>query len=254
MIKIINDLSDAPVRLRSSHYSRIILSNMQTYGAGYDFCEFYELKQGGKRAAVFSCFNGSLIGDVVEGADISRASLRETAEFIRFKSPYYAELPGELVTKSGVKGYQKVERRFYEVTAADNQEGITVCTDLEAVFNTVFSGREASLGLWLTDTVRRCNMDLTRVYGYKSSVLTVRCRSSQRAYISDVATPVGERGRGYAAKLMGGVANIMQSEGYTSYLCADETSWGYYEHLGYKRIFSDYIYKNKDGALTDEHR
>lgn len=253
MIKIINDLSAAPVKLRSSHYSRIILSNMQTYGTDYDFCEFYELKQGGKRAAVFSCFNGSLIGDFLEGADISRASLRETAEFIRFKSPYYAELPGELVTKSGVKGYQRVKRCFYEVTVGDNSEGITVPTDLEAVFHTVYSGKEASLGLWLTDTVRRCNMDITRVYGYKSSVLTVRCRSSEMAYISDVATPIDERGMGYAARLMGGVANIMQSEGYTSYLAADESRWGYYEHLGYKKLFSDYIYLNKDGALTDEH-
>lgn len=239
-------MSSTPVKLRSSHYSRIILSHMQTYGTDYDFCEFYELKQRGKRVAVFSCFNGSLIGDIVEGAAVSRASFREVTEFVRFKSPYYAELPFELAGKNSIKGYQKVKRCFYEVPAADNSDGIEVCADIEKVFKTAFSEKEANYGLWLTDTVRRSNMDLLRVYGYRSSVLTVRCRSSQMAYISDVATPLEERGKGYAAKLLGGVAAIMQSEGYTSYLCADESSWGYYEHLGYKQIFSDHIYKIKD--------
>lgn len=254
MIRIINDLSATAIRLRNSHYSRIILSHMQTYGTDYDFCEFYELKQRGKRAAVFSCFNGSVAGDIIEGADISRASFREVVEFIRFKSPYYAELPFELIGKSIIKGYHRAKRCFYEIPAAEDSEGIERCTDLEAAFKTAFAEKEASYGLWLTDTVRRSNKDLLRVYGYKSSVLTVRCRSSQMAYISDVATPAEERGRGYAAKLLGGVAAIMQSEGYTSYLCADESSWGYYEHLGYRQIFSDNIFKNKDSVLNNEHK
>lgn len=227
---------------------------MQTYGAVYDFCEFYELKQRGKRTAVFSCFNGSIAGDILEGADISKTALREVKEFIRFKSPYCAELPAELVGKGGINGYQKVKRCFYEVSAGDNSEGIEVCSDMERCFKTAFPENVASYGLWLTDTVRRTNMDISRVYGYKSSVLTVRCRSSQMAYIADVATPAADRCKGYASKLLSGVANIMKIEGYTAYLCADESSWGYYERLGCKQIFTDYIYKNKDSVLINEHK
>lgn len=253
MIRIINDLSDTPVHLRNSHYSRIILSHMQTYGAVYDFCEFYELKQKGKRTAIFCCFNGSLIGDIMDRAEISRAAVREVREFIRFKSPEYAELPVELAGKSGISGYQKIKRCFYEVPPTESSDGIELAADMERVFRTVYNDGQADYGLWLTDTVRRTNMDISRVYGYKSSVLTVKCRSSQMAYIADVATPEHDRRKGYAAKLLGGVAGIMKSEGYSSYLSAIDPSAGFYDRLGYAEIFTDYIYKIKESVFSDEH-
>lgn len=112
MIKRIENIENTPVELRQSHYSRIILSHIQTYGTEYDFCELYELRQKGKRAAVFVSFNGSLTADILEGASLSGVSLRETAEFVRFKSPYAVELPEDMTGKTGISGYQRSKGIF----------------------------------------------------------------------------------------------------------------------------------------------
>ncbi len=248
MIKRIENIESTPVELRKSHYSRIILSHIQTYGTEYDFCELYELKQKGRRAAVFASFNGSIAADILEGVSLSGVSLRETAEFVRFKSPYTVELPEDMTGKTGISGYQRSKRYFYEIPPWSSAEGIDPDPDAETVYATAFAGEEASYGLWLTDTVRRKNRDLLRLYSYKSSVLTVKCRSGGMAYISDVATPEAYRGKGYARALLGGVAKILADEGYTSYLAADDSAKGYYDSLGYKLIATDNIYKIKDSV------
>lgn len=246
MIKRIENIENTPVELRQSHYSRIILSHIQTYGTDYDFCELYELRQKGRRAAVFASFNGSLAADILEGASLSGVSLRETAEFVRFKSPYTVELPEGMTGKTGISGYQRSKRYFYEIPPWSSADGINPDPDVETVFTTAFRGEDSSYGLWLTDTVRRKNKDLLRLYSYKSSVLTLKCRSGGMAYIADVATHEDDRGKGYARALLGGVAKIMADEGYTSYLTADDSTKGYYDSLGYKLIGTDNIYKIKD--------
>lgn len=252
MIKRIENIENTPVELRQSHYSRIILSHIQTYGTEYDFCELYELRQKGKRAAVFVSFNGSLTADILEGASLGGVSLRETSEFVRFKSPYTVELPEDMTGKTGISGYQRSKRYFYEIPAWNSADGIEIDPDAETVYATAFSGKESSYGLWLTDTVRRKNKDLLRLYSYKSSVLTVKCRSGGMAYIADVATSEADRGKGYARALLGGVAKLMADEGYTSYLAADDLTKGYYDSLGYKLIGTDNIYKIKDSINYEQ--
>lgn len=252
MIKRIENIDSTPVVLRQSHYSRIILSHIQTYGTNYDFCELYELRQKGKRAAVLVSLNGSLTADVLDNVSLGGASLRETAEFVRFKSPYAVELPEQMTGKTGISGYQRLKRYFYEIPPRKNADGINPEPDAEAVYSTAFSGENSSYGLWLTDTVRRKNKDLLRLYGFQSAVLTVKCRSGGMAYIADVATPEADRGKGYARALLGGVAKLMADEGYTSYLAADDSTRGYYEMLGCKLIGTDNIYKIKDSINYEQ--
>lgn len=237
--------------LRSSHYSRTILSNMMCYGADYDFCEFYELIKSGKRAGVICCLNGSMTADVLEGASVSSCCIREISEFLRFKYPYSAQMPQEMLSKTGMSEYQKQKRYFFYVPPDGDSSGIDINPDPEYVFKTAFDGQNESYGIWLTDTLRRRNMDLTRLYGYNGSVLTVRFRIGEMAYISEVATPLSERGKGYARKLLGMTAFEMQKEGYNCYLCADEHSSGYYRKLGYEEIGSDYTLKLKDKIIYE---
>lgn len=246
MIRRINDLDSTKIFLRDSHYSRIILSHMLCYGTDYDFCEFYELVKGDKRIGVFVCLNGSMTADILDGAEASRSCIRETTEFIRFKSPFFAEMPSELCSKTGISEYQRIKRCFFSVAPSGDGTGLNFEPDLEKTFDTVFNGRNENYGLWLTDTVRRRNRDLLRIYGYESSVLTVRCRSGGLAYIADVATPAEDRGKGFARQLLGRTAAEMKKEGYDCYLAADETSWDYYRRLGYEEIGNDNILRLKD--------
>lgn len=246
MIRRIDSLESTDIRLRNSHYARIILSHMMTYGTEYDFCEFYELMKSGKRIGVFACLNGSMTADILDGASLSSGCIRESDEFIRFKSPYFAEMPPELYSKMGISEYQRIKRCFFKVTPGQDSSELNSEPYMETVFATAFNGKDEHYGLWLTDTVRRRNKDITRVYSYHSSVLTVRCRSNGMAYITDVATPEADRGKGYARTLLGKTAFQMRNEGYECYLTADESTWDYYRSLGYEEIGNDIILKLKD--------
>ena len=231
--------------LRDSHYSAVIRSHLLTYGTKYDFCRFYELC-GKKRIGIISVFNGAVTVDLVEGAKLTRETKREIAEFVDFQSPYSVELPNALIPRGGFVGYQASQRAFFEVTASGSAEGI-IAPEPENVFKTVF-GESGDYGLWLTDTMRRVNSGFSRLYGYNSSVLTVRFMIGGRAYITDVATPLEDRGKGYARTLLGGVSRIFWDAGISCYLSAEAGTAGYYRALGYREFAADRIFINKNNG------
>lgn len=247
MIRLIDDINATKISLRDSHYSQVILSHIKTYGSSYSFCEFYELVRGGKRIGLFSSFNGSVAGDTLEGATPDRYCIRETAEFISFKNPYSAELAPLLSGRAGINGYIRVKRSFYEIPAGKIPPGLNSSPNLEAVYKTAFGDSGEEYGIWLTDTVRRRNMGLLRVFSLGGSCLTVRFCGCGRAYICDVATPVEERGHGQARALMMGVSSIYSEMGYSCYLAADESTKDYYDHIGFKTLGGDYVYKFRSG-------
>lgn len=244
MIRLLEDFDGSG--LRESHYSEAILSHLNAYGAGFDFCRFYEVSAK-KRVGIIAVFNGSMIADFVPEVKLSRAVNREIAEFADFQSPYSIELPRELIQIQGFSGYSARERVFFDVPPAQSCEGITV-PDPEAVFKTVYSDG-GDYGLWLTDTMRRLNAGQSRLYAYETSVLTVRFLRGGSAYITDVATPPEDRGKGYARMLLGGVSGLLAAEGFSAYLAAPPDSVGYYRRLGYSEFASDRIFvKNKDNG------
>ena len=246
MIKRIDNLDDTGIVLRDSHYSRVILSHMAAYGSEYDFCEFYELRHRNRRIGIISSFNSSLAADLLDVRSVCGTCIREMNEFISFKSPAFAEMPRELMPKVALRGYRRVKRRFYEVTPADSSDGLNINPDPEYVYKTAMGDGKSDYGLWLTDTMRRINRGISELYSYESSVLTVRFHSGGMAYISDVATPVCDRGKGYARELLGRTAKLLLTQGYRAYLCAGEEVQPYYEKLGYKLIAEDFACMKKE--------
>ena len=240
MIKLLEQLDGAS--LRASHYSGLIRAHLAVYGAGYDFCRFYEIKYR-RRAGVVCLFNGSAGADFYEGARLGEAK-HELSEFIDFASPESVELPRELAPAKGFSGFRAEERIFFGIPPADTAEGI-FAPDPEAVFKTVYEGRDADYGLWLTDTLKRVNSRRSALYGYKTSVLTVRFSDGGRAYITDVATPSADRGKGMARTLVRGAAKLLSDGGLKCYLCANEDSAGFYREIGCTEIGRDRIYLRK---------
>ncbi len=246
MIRLIENIDSIKLGLRDSHYSRLILSHILTYGSQFDFCEIFEIATSKKRIGFIVCFNSSMVADVVGGVRVTNACLRELKEFIAFKSPASIEICPELCTKLGFRHYAKHHRTFFEVPKGDDSLGLNPAPDYDRVFSTVFDSSKESYGLWLTDTVRRVNRSLSRVYSYESSVLTVRCMSKGQAYITDVATPESDRGKGYASKLMQKTAFELDKEGLKAYLAATDETAGFYRSLYFPETGNDYIYKLKE--------
>ena len=255
MIRRIDSFDNAKLLLRDSHYSRIILSHIMAYGTEYDFCEFYELLKGSKRVGIFALMNSSLTVDLLDDAHSSSGCIRETAEFIRFKYPLYVEMPEVLIPRRGLNEYRKEKRYFFSVPAEEsNTDGEELLHELsyEKVFETVFTGHDVNYGLWLTDTVRRVNRGIVRIYGYRSSVLTVKCQSYGRAFLADIATPENDRGKGYASTLIRLVSQELRREGLECYLTSDETMRDFYLRLGCTELGEDYILKLKERKDYEE--
>lgn len=246
MIRLIDNIDSIKLNLRDSHYSRLILSHIQTYGSQFDFCEIFEILTARKRIGFIVCLNSSMVADIVSGVRVTNACLRELKEFIAFKSPVSIEICPELCTKLGFKYYSKHHRTFFEVPKGDDSLELNPTPDYDRVFSTVFDSSKESYGLWLTDTVRRINRGLSRVYAYESSVLTVRCMSKGQAYITDVATPESDRRRGYARKLLQKVSYELANKGLKSYLAATDETAGFYRSLYFPETGNDYIYKLKE--------
>ncbi len=255
MIRRIDSFDNAKLLLRDSHYSRIILSHILTYGTEYDFCEFYELLKGNKRVGIFASLNSSLTVDLLDDAHSSSGCLRETAEFIRFKYPMFVEMPEVLIPRRGLSEYRKEKRYFFSVPVAEEtMESGELLRELpyEKAFDTAFSGQDANYGLWLTDTVRRVQREIVRIYGYRSSVLTVKCHSYGRAYLADIATPEEDRGKGYASVLIRLVSQELKKEGMDCYLASDESMKDFYIRLGCTLLGEDYILKLKERKDYEE--
>lgn len=225
--------------LRDSHYSRLIRSHLSAYGTEYDFCRFYELFER-KRAGIICVFNSSVTADFCEGASLSRLMKREIAEFADFQRPYSLELPHELALKSGFSGYKPHVRGFYEICPGESADGL-INPEPEVFFKTLGLSPER-YPVWLTDTVRRVNHGLEELWGYESSVLAVRFREERLAYITDLATPEKDRGKGHATALLGKVAARLWESGITAYLTALEDMSGFYSRGIFKQVGQDTVY------------
>ncbi len=248
MIRRVENYEDIkPLALRESHYSRTILSHLRAYGTEFDFCELYEIYT--KSTAGYIVFhNSAMVADFTDKSLITAAVKREVAEFISFKCPSTIELPRELITRTGLyHGYTRHKRTFFDVPIGRSAVHLLDTVDYDHVYNTVYGNeRSTEFGLWLTDTVRRRNRGQLRLYGYKSSVLTVRFMIGGYAYITDVATPPSDRKKGQARTLLAEASFALYMENCKCYLTAKEKTADYYKKLGYPEKGTDYIYEQKE--------
>lgn len=248
MIKRIDKLDPRDLPALNTHCMRTIWSHFSAYGTEYDFCEFYRLWRQRTQIGYICSFNGSITAQLVYGKRATSDIIRELSEFVNFKRPYFVQLSEGLCPKAGFSGYKRVKRSFFTLPKPSgdeaNTDGLILEPDVEYVYKTAFSGED--YGLWLTDTVRRKNKGQLRMFGYESSVLTVRFCIGGAAYISDVYTPQQDRNRGYATKLLKKTSALLSGEGYTSYLCADEQTSGFYLRMGCEPSGEDTAFKLKD--------
>lgn len=234
MIKLLEKFNGSG--LSDAHTSRVILSHLHAYGTSFDFCRFYGIFSKSPSGAI-SLFNGACAVSVYEGCSVGGGMRRELAEFVDFTRPWIIELPERLAPRGGFSGYQQVNRSFFSVPPGDSADGL-FDPEPDRVFKTVFS-QDDSYGLWLTDTMRRVNAGQSRLYGFESSVLTVRFTENGKAYISDVATPYEDRGKGYVRTLLAKVSRVIADSGASAYLSAAGESAEFYRYLGYPEIGFD---------------
>lgn len=242
MIRLLEEFDGRLAELRDSHCSRTILSHLDAYGTKFDFCRFYEIFRR-KRVGIICVFNGTATADFCEGARVTPEVRRELSEFVEFQSPNVLEVPAELVPRRGFSGYDGKRRRFYEIPAGEDSEGITE-PEPARVYE-VLGAPQEGYGLWLTDVMRRKNRSQLWLCGYESSVLCVRFSVEGKAYVTDLATPECDRKKGYARALLGKTSRLFADRGDTVYAAAEQALYGFYEKIGCECVGEDIIFTKK---------
>ena len=236
-------------KLRSGHCRRRILSNYHSYGCEYDFCSFYDFSNIG----IISAFNSSAALELFDGAKPDSEALTEAARFIVMLSPDTIELPNDLpeiftdITASEYDGLDRVHFEFADFCGSE--ETITDDMPLSKVWNVLLSGfpeLEDAYELWYADASHRIRHGTERIYSLGGvSVAAVKYTEDGVAFVGDVSTLSSERGKGNARKLLYAVGKKLSQEGLKPVISALNHRVGFYDEIGFRRIYTDKIYKKK---------
>jgi hypothetical protein len=266
MIKLLTDENGIDRELLLKTISgKKLLAYLKAYGAGYDFCRFYEITgESGGHGFMF-IINSTLIicsDDVLEATE-------ELEMFIEMNLPFRIE--GSQKILHGLKGaghYQALNRTVFELVPDENmadfnEEYVDFNPALPEVYKILNEGfpNIADFGLWYTDTSHRCRHGISRVFTYKgcttaSAVFDI----DNEILIGQVATKIESRGSGYAREFLKWLAAFFNRLGKKSYLLALDVRVSFYREIGFKEIEHEIVLERRDvkkesvlkGKLSDE--
>lgn len=230
MIRLISDPSE--LILDGSGYSGRIKAACDAYGTGYDFCRLYRFDGGS--GLIYN--SSAVIGGECDDPE-------EISDFIMLNSPETVECPvsiGERLLSS----YKGRRRILFERRAMPVDDDIPETDSLMKMYDIV---KEAfgvtEFDLWYADMSHRIRHGVSRAFMYRNaSCACVDFIYEGAAYISQVATLSGERGKGYAGKLLDMISGILLNEGIIPRLWAFEELEDFYRRAGFAPIGEDIFY------------
>lgn len=231
MIRLISEPSE--LILDESYYSGRINAACAAYGTGYDFCRLYRLGSGSGLIYNSSCV---LSGEHDDPAEIS--------DFIMINSPDMLECPVYLGDRLELMGYDKRRRILFERQSCPEADAVPEKARLMDMYDIVKDAfGETEFDLWYTDMSHRIRHGVSEAFIYKGvSCACVDLVYEGTAYISQVATLSGERGKGYAGKLLDLISCMLLNEGNIPRLWAFEELEGFYRKAGFIPVGEDIIY------------
>lgn len=266
MIRLIDDEKDIDRSLLLKTLSgKKVLSYLKAYGAGYDFCRFYEfIPESGRGRGICFLMNSTLIicGDNELEAD------DELEMFVAMNLPFRIEGAQRVLEGlSDKKHYQKLNRTVFELMPDNSHDFDETAVDfnpkLTEVYKILSEGfpNIADFSLWYTDTSHRCRHGVSRVFTYKD------CTTASAAFdidntvlVAQVATKLQSRGSGYAREFLKWLAGFFNNLGKRAYLLALDVRTSFYTEIGFREVEREIVLERKDvekdsvmkGKLADE--
>ena len=231
MIRLISD----PAELFSDggYYGGRIFAACAAYGTGYDFCRLYRFDKGCGLIYNSSCV---LSGECDDPEEIS--------DFIMLNSPEMVECPVYMGEKLHIPSYEGRRRILFERRDLPDDDDIPEAAKLMDMYGIV---RDAfgigEFDLWYADMSHRIRHGVSRAFMYHGvSCACVDFIHEGAAYISQVATVSGERGKGYSGRLLDMISRVLIKEGNVPRLWAFEELEGFYRRAGFIPVDEDIFY------------
>lgn len=243
--------------LEKNHYSRRIKSHFLAYGAGYDFCRFYYVREEEKAEndAVVSIFNSSLVVSVFENHTLSDNEIIELATLIFMTKPVTVELKADYSKKLSRRigdDYNAFDRTMFEFVCKNHIPKLDVnetprLDDVYEILATSFPAIKNSYSLWLTDTSHRVRKGLAQSFTINNCTsATIQYIIDRIAFVGHVATIPEERGKHHARELLYWLGERLNDDGLSVQLFARSYNVSYYTEIGFIPIYDDIVFERKD--------
>lgn len=223
---------------------RRIISYLEAYGTGYDFCRFFINDSG----SVLLLINSTLL---IVGEEFDR---QELIIFAQMNKPFRIEgsdLAIELL--KGIDGYKSLHRTIFKLKADHeneiNEQDINFEPKLDDVYEILVEGFPNLLDypLWLADTSHRVRHGLSRVFTYKgATTASITYDMGGFVLISQVATKISARGSGYARIFLKWLAEYIEKQNKTAFLYALDTRESFYREIGFEVHNDEYVLERTD--------
>lgn len=231
-------------KLINSCAGRRIISYLDAYGVGYDFCRFYV----NDRGSVILFINATML---LVGETFVK---EELCPFVHLYRPFRIEGSQQGIELiSGIEGYRRLHRNMFELKAAegsvigDNEVDMT--PSLDDVYAILAEGFPNLLDypMWLADTSHRIRHGISRVLSYNgTTTASIVYDINGYVLVGQVATKTDARGKGYARNLLKWIAHKLARENKTAYLYALDTRESFYREIGFELYNSGYVLERID--------
>lgn len=231
-------------KLIDSCCGRRILSYLQAYGTGYDFCRFFVNDSG----SVILLINSTML---VVG---KKFESEELVTFAQMNKPFRIE--GSDCAINGLKeidGYKRLHRTIFKLKSDNmsviDEQDINFDPKLDDVYEILMEGFPNLLdyNLWLADTSHRVRHGISRVFTYKgATTASITYDMNGFVLISQVATKISARGSGYARIFLKWLADYVKGQNKTAFLYALDTRESFYREIGFEVYNDEYVLERTD--------
>lgn len=259
MIRLLNDAAAVDREtLAVCHYGRKILTCLAAYGTSYDFCRFYAVEGGGKRAWMM-LQNSTLLISSVQDFTHEYLLHRELSAFVEMHCPFRVEGCQSLVERLALSGYRPLRRSVFrlvpgETSARFDPALVNHTPRLDDVYDILTEGfpNLTEYGMWLTDTSHMVRRGLRRCFTYADcTAATAVYDYKNRVLIGQVATRAAFRGQGYARDLLRYLAAQMEQEGKDAILYALDLRASFYKEIGFRLLQTEQVLERLEDAEPD---
>lgn len=217
---------------------RRILSYLNAYGTGYDFCRFFKSGE-----SIILIINSTML--ICGGSfDPDEINL-----FIDMHKPFRIE--GSQCVISMIKGdrYNSLHRTTFQLISGgkpvtEDEKDINFNPKLDEVYSILNEGFPSisDYPLWLADTSHRIRHGISRVMTYKScTTASISYDINDYVLVSQVATRVSARGSGYARRFLIWLAGYLENQGKTAVLYALDIRESFYREIGFKAVSEEFV-------------
>lgn len=231
-------------KLIGSCCGRRILSYLQAYGTGYDFCRFFV----NDSDSVILLINSTML---VVGKNFER---EELITFAQMNKPFRIEGSDcaiELLI--GINGYKRLHRTIFKLKSDNDniidEQDINFEPKLDDVYEILTEGFPNLLdyNLWLADTSHRVRHGISKVFTYKgATTASITYDMNGFVLISQVATKISARGSGYARIFLKWLADYLEKQDKTAFLYALDTRESFYREIGFEVYNEEYVLERTD--------